>query len=115
VNPFEIDFGVLYSAPRVARFSLVAFSGFSDCLAPKSSAFLFRLSSQQQNVIDAGYRSTSHDTSVCVWSRGGLWAADVCASLWLESQLLLQISAADGRADGNPDDDDMAVSEKNCA
>ncbi len=42
--------------------------------------------------------------------RGGPWAADVCASLWLESHLLFQIPAADGRADGNPDDDDIPVS-----
>ncbi len=45
-------------------------------------------------------------------ARGGPWAADVCASMWLESQLLLQISAADGRADGNPDNDDNSVSDK---
>jgi hypothetical protein len=48
-----------------------------------------------------------------VRARGGPWAADVRASLWLESQLLLPIPAADGRADGNPDDDDIPVSEKN--
>ena len=47
-----------------------------------------------------------------VRSRGGPGAADVRASLWLESQLLLQIPAADGRADGDPDDNDRAVSDK---
>jgi hypothetical protein len=78
--------------------------------APRSFAFLFRLSSQQQNVIDAGYRSTFHGTSVRVRACGGRWAADVCASLWLESQLLLQI--ADGRADGDSDDNDISVSDR---
>jgi hypothetical protein len=81
-------------------------------VTPKSFAFLFRLSLQQQNVIDAGYRSTSHGTSVRVRARGGSWAAYVLASLWLESPLLLQIPAADGRADGDPDDNDIPVSEK---
>jgi hypothetical protein len=33
--------------------------------------------------------------------------------MWLESRLLLQIAVADGRADGDPDNDDRAVSEKN--
>jgi hypothetical protein len=80
--------------------------------APKSFAFLFRLSSQQQNVIDAGYRSTSHGTSVRVRACGGLWAADVCASLWFQSQLLLQISAADVCADRDPDDNDISVSDR---
>jgi hypothetical protein len=47
-----------------------------------------------------------------VRARGGPRAADVCGSLWLESQLLLQISAADGCADGDPDDNDIPVSEK---
>jgi hypothetical protein len=49
---------------------------------------------------------------MCVRARGGLWAADVRASMWLESQLLLQIPAADGRADGDPDDNDRAVSDR---
>jgi hypothetical protein len=47
-----------------------------------------------------------------VRARGGSWAADVRASLWLGSRLLLQIAAAEGRADGNSNDDDIPVSEK---
>jgi hypothetical protein len=101
------------------RESLVACSFFFGWLrtrlvahAPNSFVFLFRLSSQQQNVIDAGDRSTSHGTSVRVRARGGLWAADVCASMWLEFPLLLQIPAADGRADGDPDDNDISVSDR---
>jgi hypothetical protein len=102
--------------PRVARpvqpCHLVAFSvsSLSDLVAHgKSFASVFALSSHQQNVIDAVCRGISHGTSVCV--RSGR-AADVHASLWLQSQLLLQIAAFDGCADGNPDDNNMAVSDK---
>jgi hypothetical protein len=114
INPLAFIFGVLHSAPRVPC-GLLGFLWLRTRLvshAPKSFVFLFRLSSQQQNVIDAGDRSTSHGTSVRVRSRGGPGAADVRASLWLESQLLLQIPATDGRADGDPDDNDRAVSDR---
>ncbi len=67
--------------------------------------------SQHQSASDAGYRSSSDCASVCVRSRGGPRAADVRASLWHKHQLLLQIAAADGRADGNPDERDIIVSE----
>jgi hypothetical protein len=115
MNPLTFIFGVMHSAPRVprlSRFSLVAYLVFKVAHAPEFFASLFRLSSRQQNVIDAGCRNTFHGTSVCVQARGGPRAADVRASMWTESQLLLQIPAADGRADGNPDEHDLPVSEK---
>jgi hypothetical protein len=49
---------------------------------------------------------------VRVWSPDGPRAADVRGSMWLESQLLLQSVAADGRADGDPYEHDIPVSEK---
>jgi hypothetical protein len=105
----------LHSAPRVVGLSFcgcffrLAQTGF---VAPP---FCFSwLSSQQQNALYAGCWNASHGTSVCVRTSRGPWAADVCASLWFESQLHLQIPAADGRADGNPDEHDFLVSKESC-
>jgi hypothetical protein len=84
----------------------------SSALCSRPTNLLLSWLTQHQSASDACYRSISHCTSVCVQSRGGPRAADVRASLWLERQLLLQIAAADGRADRNPHEHDIPVSDE---